>query len=88
MSANCVSVCSLTGEDYIVLSTDVLLLEGESSKYIPIFVLDDLLPEIEETFLVVLSNKTTGDAVLGELTQATVTILPSDDPFGAFGMYS
>ncbi|KAK7934133.1 hypothetical protein WMY93_005029 [Mugilogobius chulae] len=70
--------------DYIVASTDVLLLEGESSKYIPIFVLDDNEPEIEETFRVVLNNVTTGGAVLGPLTWATITILPSDDPFGVF----
>uniref|UniRef100_A0A3B4AIJ3 Adhesion G protein-coupled receptor V1 n=1 Tax=Periophthalmus magnuspinnatus TaxID=409849 RepID=A0A3B4AIJ3_9GOBI len=70
--------------DYIVASTDVLLLEGETSKYIPIFVLDDNEPEIEETFRVVLNNVTTGGAVLGPLTRATITIMPSDDPFGIF----
>ncbi|KAJ0067530.1 hypothetical protein NL108_008007, partial [Boleophthalmus pectinirostris] len=70
--------------DYIVASTDVLLLEGETSKYIPIFVLDDNEPEIEETFRVVLNNVTTGGAVLGPLTRATITIMPSDDPFGVF----
>uniref|UniRef100_A0AAV2MS74 Staphylococcus aureus surface protein A n=1 Tax=Knipowitschia caucasica TaxID=637954 RepID=A0AAV2MS74_KNICA len=70
--------------DYIVASTDVLLLEDESSKYIPILIIDDNEPEIEETFHVVLKNVTTGGAVLGPLTRATVTILPSDDPFGVF----
>lgn len=78
-------VCHLTGEDYSVASTDVVLLEGESSKSVPIYVINDMVPELEETFLIELVNQTTGGALLGELTRAIITILPSDDPFGAFG---
>ncbi|XP_026199339.1 adhesion G-protein coupled receptor V1 [Anabas testudineus] len=71
-------------EDYSVASTDVVLLEGESSKSVPIYVINDMVPELEETFLIELINQTTGGALLGEPTKATITILPSDDPFGAF----
>ncbi|XP_077457045.1 adhesion G-protein coupled receptor V1 [Stigmatopora argus] len=71
-------------EDYSVASTDVVLLEGESSKSVPIYVINDVVPELEETFAVELINQTTGGALLGELTRAIITILPSDDPFGAF----
>uniref|UniRef100_H2M3Y4 Adhesion G-protein coupled receptor V1 n=1 Tax=Oryzias latipes TaxID=8090 RepID=H2M3Y4_ORYLA len=71
-------------EDYSVASTDVVLLEGESSKSVPVYVINDLVPELEETFLVELINQTTGGAMLGDLTRAIITILPSDDPFGAF----
>lgn len=78
-------LCDLTGEDYSVASTDVVLLEGESSKSVPVYVINDLVPELEETFLVELINQTTGGAMLGDLTRAIITILPSDDPFGAFG---
>lgn len=74
-----------TGEDYSVASTDVVLLEGESSKSVPIYVINDAVPELEETLLIELINQTTGGALLGELTRALITILPSDDPFGAFG---
>lgn len=74
-----------TGEDYSVASTDVVLLEGESSKSVPIYVINDVVPELEETFLIELINQTTGGALLGEVTRAIITILPSDDPFGAFG---
>lgn len=74
-----------TGEDYSVASTDVVLLEGESSKSVPVYVINDVVPELEESFLIELINQTTGGALLGELTRATITILPSDDPFGAFG---
>uniref|UniRef100_A0A3Q3J0J5 Adhesion G-protein coupled receptor V1 n=1 Tax=Monopterus albus TaxID=43700 RepID=A0A3Q3J0J5_MONAL len=79
-----VPVTARVSEDYSVASTDVVLLEGESSKSVPIYVIDDVVPELEETFLIELINQTTGGAVLGELTHATITILPSDDPFGAF----
>lgn len=80
-----VHVYNPTGEDYSVASTDVVLLEGESSKSVPIYVINDVVPELEETFLIELINQTTGGALLGDLTRAIVTILPSDDPFGAFG---
>ncbi|KAG7243926.1 hypothetical protein INR49_006081 [Caranx melampygus] len=43
-----------------------------------------MVPELEETFRIELINQTTGGALLGELTHAIITILPSDDPFGAF----
>ncbi|XP_077943744.1 adhesion G-protein coupled receptor V1 [Gasterosteus aculeatus] len=71
-------------EDYSVASTDVVLLEGESSKSVPVYVINDIVPELEETFLIELINQTTGGALLGELRRAIITILPSDDPFGAF----
>lgn len=78
-------MCHPTGEDFSVASTDVVLLEGESSKSVPIYVINDVVPELEETFLIELINQTTGGALLGEVTRAIITILPSDDPFGAFG---
>ncbi|XP_029296357.1 LOW QUALITY PROTEIN: adhesion G-protein coupled receptor V1 [Cottoperca gobio] len=79
-----VPLTARVSEDYSVASTDVVLLEGESSKSVPIYVINDVVPELEETFLIELINQTTGGALLGELTRAIVTILPSDDPFGAF----
>lgn len=68
-------------------SSDVVLLEGESSKPVPILIINDLVPELEETFRIELLNQTTGGAFLGELTQAVITILPSDDPYGLFGEF-
>uniref|UniRef100_A0A3Q3W600 Adhesion G-protein coupled receptor V1 n=1 Tax=Mola mola TaxID=94237 RepID=A0A3Q3W600_MOLML len=79
-----VPLTARVSEDYSVASTDVVLLEGESSKSVPIYVINDVVPELEETFLIELINQTTGGALLGDLTRAIVTILPSDDPFGAF----
>ncbi|XP_014844179.1 PREDICTED: G-protein coupled receptor 98 isoform X1 [Poecilia mexicana] len=79
-----IPVTARVSEDYSVASTDVVLLEGESSKSVPVYVINDLVPELEETFIIELINQTTGGALLGELTRAVITILPSDDPFGAF----
>lgn len=81
-------LCCSPGEDYSVASTDVVLLEGESSKSVPIYVINDVVPELQETFVIELINQTTGGALLGELTRAIITILPSDDPFGAFGEWA
>ncbi|KAM3842448.1 adhesion G-protein coupled receptor V1-like, partial [Diretmus argenteus] len=79
-----VPMTARVSEDYSVASTDVVLLEGESSKAVPIYIINDKVPELEETFRVELINQTTGGALLGELTRTIITILPSDDPFGAF----
>lgn len=78
--------CVCAGDDYSVASSDVVLLEGETSKPVPIYIINDREPELEETFQIELLNQTTGGAQLGQLTKAIITILPSDDPFGAFGM--
>ncbi|XP_030633613.1 adhesion G-protein coupled receptor V1 [Chanos chanos] len=79
-----VPMTARVGEDYSVASSDVVLLEGETSKPVPILIINDVVPELEETFRIELLNQTTGGALLGELTQAVITIQPSDDPYGSF----
>ncbi|XP_060617754.2 adhesion G-protein coupled receptor V1 isoform X2 [Anolis sagrei] len=79
-----VPITATAGEDYSVASSDVVLLEGETSKAVPIYIINDISPEVEESFLVQLLNQTTGGALLGSLTQAVITIEASDDPFGSF----
>lgn len=73
------------GEDYSIASSDVVLLEGETSKAVPIYIINDIYPELEESFLVQLLNETTGGAKLGALTEAIIIIEASDDPYGLFG---
>ncbi len=85
MFLNHMFLMTYIGQDYSVASSDVVLLEGESSKPIPILIINDVVPELEETFRIELLNQTTGGALLGDLTQAIITILPSDDPYGSFG---
>ncbi|XP_078070005.1 adhesion G-protein coupled receptor V1 [Mustelus asterias] len=78
------SMTARVGEDYSIASSDVILLEGETSKAVPIYLLNDIIPELEESFRIELVNKTTGGAVLGAVTEATITIEASDDPYGTF----
>ncbi|KAL1783722.1 G-protein coupled receptor 98 [Sigmodon hispidus] len=80
-----VPITAAAGEDYSVASSDVVLLEGESSKAVPVYIINDIYPELEESFLVQLLNETTGGANLGTLTEAVITIEASDDPYGLFG---
>nr|XP_056705119.1 adhesion G-protein coupled receptor V1 [Euleptes europaea] len=79
-----VPITATAGEDYSVASSDVLLLEGETSKAVPIYIINDINPEVEESLLVQLLNQTTGGASVGGLTQAVITIEASDDPYGSF----
>ncbi|OXB60111.1 hypothetical protein ASZ78_001978 [Callipepla squamata] len=77
-------ITATAGEDYSVASSDVVLLEGETSKAVPIYIINDINPEVEESFYVQLLNQTTGGALLGLLTRAIIIIEASDDPFGSF----
>ncbi|XP_068103893.1 adhesion G-protein coupled receptor V1 [Hyperolius riggenbachi] len=79
-----VPITATAGEDYTVASTDVVLLEGETSKAVPIYIINDISPEVEESFQILLLNQTTGGAMLGDITEATIIIEASDDPFGSF----
>ncbi|XP_073933195.1 adhesion G-protein coupled receptor V1 isoform X3 [Castor canadensis] len=80
-----VPITAIAGEDYSIASSDVVLLEGETSKAVPIYIINDIYPELEESFLVQLLNETTGGAKLGALTEALIIIEASDDPYGLFG---
>ncbi|XP_021064109.1 adhesion G-protein coupled receptor V1 [Mus pahari] len=80
-----VPITAAAGEDYSIASSDVVLLEGETTKAVPIYIINDIYPELEEAFLVQLLNETTGGATLGPLREAVITIETSDDPYGLFG---
>ena len=71
--------------DYVVTSTEVILNDGQTSKEIPITIIDDAIPELKESFVVELLDQIVGGATLGVNRRTTITILPSDDPNGAFG---
>ncbi|XP_069819007.1 adhesion G-protein coupled receptor V1 isoform X3 [Dendropsophus ebraccatus] len=79
-----VPITATAGEDYSVASSDVVLLEGETSKAVPIYIINDINPEVEESFRVMLLNQTTGGALVGDITEAIIVIEASDDPYGSF----
>ena len=61
------------------------LRSGETKAPLPITIIDDIVPEKEETFTVTL-DRVSGGGVLGTITQTNVVIQASDDLNGAFGM--
>ena len=63
----------------------VTLRSGETKAPLPITIIDDIVPEKEETFTVTL-DRVSGGGVLGTITQTNVVIQASDDLNGAFGM--
>ena len=85
------------GEDYSVVTNGfVLLEENEMEGEIPITILADSIPELDEKFVVYLTRvDVTGEApstenspYVGELRNTTVTIFNNDDTYGALTVYS
>ena len=75
------------GLDYTVTSTDVVLINNELEKRVPVEIIDDRLPELPEYFTIRLLDQITGGAQLGTVVECRVTIQSSDDPHGAFSEY-
>ncbi len=57
---------------------------GQSTRPLPLAVVDDSVPEFDEMFTVRLVG-VVGSAVLGDVIVSTVTIEANDDPNGALG---
>lgn len=80
-----IALSATYGLDYSITSTDVVLASGERLKRVPIEIINDQTPELEEAFTVRLLDLITGGATLGPIRETRVIIAASDDPFGAFG---
>ncbi len=78
-------ISTTLGFDYSVTSSQVTLLQGETTKPVPLDIIDDITPELAETFTVRLLNQIQGGAVLGDVIKSVVTINASDNPHGKFG---
>lgn len=85
------------GEDFTIVSGQfVLFLGGLTTAVIPIPVIDDSIPELDEKFYLRLTavvlddgNVSTSDTpMLGQLRQSIITIRSSDSAFGMFRLYS
>lgn len=72
-------------QDFSLLSNQVVLSSGESSKLVPLIIIDDRIPELSETFTIELLDQISGGAILGSNRTSVITIEPSDDPNGVFG---
>ncbi|XP_057301693.1 adhesion G-protein coupled receptor V1-like isoform X2 [Hydractinia symbiolongicarpus] len=69
--------------DISVTSGNLTFQQGETLKHIRFTIIDDVLPEVKETFTCLLMN-VTKEAKLSNQTQVKVTIKASDKPFGVF----
>ncbi|XP_060082724.1 adhesion G-protein coupled receptor V1-like [Ylistrum balloti] len=69
------------GTDYRIVPKELFFAKGESNKMILIEILNDDIPEPDETFEVILSNPTNG-LQMGNQSRATVTILGNDGSSG------
>lgn len=73
--------------DFALTSNQIVLGSGETSKLVPLVIVNDLIPEMSESFTVELLDQVTGTAKVGSPRSAVITILPSDDPNGVFGKF-
>src|SRR5207248_2350265 len=67
------------GADYVTTSGQLTFLDGETSKTIAVPIIDDLVSEQEEAFIMTLSNPT-GGATLGNQSTVLFDILDNDAP--------
>lgn len=87
------------GNDYTpVAGREIVIQEGSSLAYIPVTILADDLPELNETFELSLievsfteeleEDPGSGGPQLGSTTSAEILILENDDPYGRFTITS
>ena len=69
------------GIDYSSPTSPINISPGQSSLQLTIPIIDDITPELQESFTVTI-NRVEGGASLGTIRSATVIILPSDNPNG------
>ena len=74
------------GVDFYVTNYTITMEEGETTTALPLYINDDQMPELEESFVVsLLRDSVTGGATLGEFFSCRVNILQSDHPYGIIG---
>lgn len=79
---------AVSGVDYVVTSDRVTLADGETSKLVPITLVNSAVPRLQRYFAVNLLNETTGGAVIGTPSTSTIIIDETDDAHGVFGKMS
>ena len=71
-------------KDYRINASKVTLSDGQRTAAVPISIINDDTPELNETFSVRLLSKD-GSVVIGFPSQCVVTIEENDYPYGLLG---
>ncbi|XP_039258016.2 adhesion G-protein coupled receptor V1-like isoform X1 [Styela clava] len=72
---------AIHGEDYQCEPTTITIPDSQDKVYFPITILDDDIPEGDETFEVLIGNPSIG-LEIGNSTKSTIKILSNDDAHG------
>ena len=81
-----VTLDTASANDVNTLLSSTVIPSGMDTVPLSLSIVDDLTPELAEEFSIELTGVDSG-AKLGDVTMATVTILPNDDPNGLFGKF-
>ena len=77
------------GIDYQISTYLVQLMNGQTSAFVPVQIVNDNQPEFNESFVIQLEESSlTGGAKLGTPKECVVTILENDYPYGLIGIFS
>ncbi len=81
-----VSTGTAQEDDYMKATptSPIIFSVGQSLRSISITIVDDILPELQETLLVELTGINNG-GILGDITELSIIIEPSDNPLGSIG---
>lgn len=74
--------------DYRTTVNYVVFNIGQNRTFIDLQLIDDTLPERQETFIVDLRSIVQGLSQLSNMTRLTVTIETSDNPNGLIGLFN
>ena len=78
------------GNDFTPTIDAIIIPEGSNQSAIPITIIGDTTPELNESLIVVLTSVevvrggSMGGALLGAISETTVVIFENDDPHGLF----
>ena len=86
------------GSDFVSsIGRPVIIPAGSTSSHIPLTIIGDMTPELNESLIITLNDVEVASAIeggapigislLGGIVQSTVVILENDDPHGQFTIY-
>lgn len=74
--------------DFDIAQSYILFNDGQNQSFIEVTLIDDNLPEQQESFIIDLHNINNGRVKLSNQSQLTFIIETSDNPSGLFGIFN